>query len=355
VTALDTSPFTDGHEGRKIPPFVRTIGRWAAAIFGSLAIFAFFMVAKGASPFEAYSSMWNTLHTSTSLEGLLVKGTPLILAALAVTVPAKAGLVNVGGEGQLIMGGVAAAGMSLWLSDSTPGWLALTLMGLAAAVSGGLWAAMAAGLRRLVGISEAVTTLLGNYIAVDVMLFLIYEKWKDPHGTGQPTSQALPASQRLPILGNGRVHAGILVAIAATALVWWALSRTRWGFQLRVVGGNPEAARRAGLPVGWLVLSAMFVGGALAGLGGFTHLAGAEFKLRPGFCATYGYIGFLASWLAHHRPVRVAFAALVLSAISVSGDSLQLDSQLPAATVNVLMALVLLAVFGWTRPKAVAS
>jgi simple sugar transport system permease protein len=165
----------------------------------------------------------------------------------------------------------------------------------------------------------------------------------------------LTTHQKLPILGSGRIHAGLLVALVATALVWWALTRTRWGFQLRVVGGNSEAARRAGLPVGQLLLSAMFVGGALAGLGGFTHLAGAEFKLRQGFCATYGYIAFLASWLARHRPVRVALAALVLSAISVSGDSLQLDSQLPAATVNVLMALVLLAVFGWTRPKAVTT
>src|SRR4051794_27512135 len=139
MTMLDTAPFTDGHEARKIPPVLRTIGRWAAAIFGSLAIFAFFMVAKGASPFEAYSSMWNTLHSSTSLEGLLVKGTPLILAALAVTVPAKAGLVNVGGEGQLIMGGVAAAGKVLGVRGLTPRWVALPLMGLAAAASGGPW------------------------------------------------------------------------------------------------------------------------------------------------------------------------------------------------------------------------
>ncbi|MCU1345300.1 MAG: inner-rane translocator [Acidimicrobiia bacterium] len=343
-------------DGKKpLPPALRAIGRWAAAIFGSLAIFAFFMVAKGAGPLDAYRSMWDTLQTSTSLEGLLVKGTPLILAALAVTVPAKAGLVNVGGEGQLIIGGVAAAGMSLWLDGSTPSWLALFLMGLAAAVAAGLWAALAAALRLLVGISEAVTTLLANYIAIDVMLYLIFEKWKDPKGSGQPTSRPLAASQHLPILGSGRVHAGILVAVVATAAVWWALTHTRWGFQLRVVGGNSEAARRAGLPVGMLLLSAMFVGGALAGIGGFTQLAGAEFKLRTGFCATYGYIAFLASWLARHRPVRVAIAALVLSAISVSGDSLQLDSQLPAATVNVLMALVLLAVFGWTRPKAVSA
>jgi simple sugar transport system permease protein len=122
------------------------------------------------------------------------------------------------------------------------------------------------------------------------------------------------------------------------------------------VGGNPEAARQAGLRVGVLLLTAMLVGGALAGLGGFTQLAGVEHKLRPGFLLTYGYIGFLASWLARHHPVRVALAATLLAAIAVGGDSLQLDSALPAASVNVLMALVLLGVFGWgARKKAVAT
>ena len=139
----------------------------------------------------------------------------------------------------------------------------------------------------------------------------------------------------------------------ATVIVWWALRSTRWGFQLQVVGGNRSGAA-AGLSVGLLLLSAMVVGGALAGLGGLTQLAGAEFKLRPGFLATYGYIGFLASWLAGHKPLRVAVAALALAAISISGDSLQIDSQLPAATVNVLMALVLLAVFGWTGKKVMS-
>src|ERR1700733_8756455 len=108
---------------------------------------------------------------------------------------------------------------------------------------------MAAALRLVEGVSEAGTTQLSNYIAADIMLFLIYEKWKDPHGSGQPTSRAVGANQKLPILFGNSVHAGIVVALVATVAVWWALTHTRWGFQLRVVGGNSEAARRAGLPV----------------------------------------------------------------------------------------------------------
>jgi len=334
--------------------WVEPVVRWVVAIGGALVVFAAFMLAKGANPIDAYRSMWDSLTTDNSLTGILVKSSPLILAALAVTVPARAGLVNVGGEGQLLLGGIFATWVSINLGGSLPGTVTMVLMAVAAAVGGALWAGIAGALRLWVGINEAVTTLLLNYVALNFMLFLIYDPWKDLGAGGQPTSAPIPVDERLPLLGNSKVHAGILLAVVATFVVWWLLRSTRWGFELQVVGGNREAARRAGLSVGLLLLSAMLVGGALAGLGGFTQLAGAEFKLRPGFIATYGYIGFLASWLARHKPIQVAAAAVALSAISISGDSLQIDSQLPAATVNILMALVLLAVFGWTDRKAKA-
>jgi simple sugar transport system permease protein len=283
-----------------------------------------------------------------------VKSIPLILAALAVAVPARAGLVNVGGEGQLIMGGVGAVAASHMIGDALPGQSALVVLCLAGAAAGAIWAALAVGLRIVVGINEAVATLLLNYVALDVMYALIGDTWKDPTAAGQLVSRELPVSQRLSLLGSTTVHAGLILAIVATAVVWWALRSTRWGFELKVVGGNPEAARRAGLKVGLLLLGAMLVGGALAGLGGVSQLAGTEFRLRQGFLVNYGYIGFLASWLARHHPVKVALAAVALAAISVSGDSLQIDSALPAATVNILMALVLLAAFGWGARRRLA-
>jgi general nucleoside transport system permease protein len=347
---MTTAVITD--TPRELPSWLPGLGRWVVAILGALVIFAAFMWADGATPIDAYRSMWTSITTGNSISAILVKGSPLILAALAVTVPARAGLVNVGGEGQLIMGGVFGAWASMHLGGHLGGGLTLLLMCVFAALGGALWAGIAGALRLWVGINEAVTTLLLNYVALNFMLFLIYDPWKDASAGGQPTSAPIPAAERLPLLAGSKVHAGILLALVATFAVWWALRSTRWGFQLQVVGGNREAARRAGMKVGVVLLSAMLVGGALAGLGGLTQLAGAEFKLRPGFLASYGYIGFLASWLARHKPIQVALAALALSAISISGDSLQIDSQLPAATVNILMALVLLAVFGFTRRKA---
>lgn len=337
----------------ELHPALAGLLRWVTAILGALVIFGVLMWTKGADPIDAYRSMLESLTRDTALSGILVKGAPLILAALAVAVPARAGLVNVGGEGQLIIGGIAAAFVSRVADGGWPGGMTMVLMAVAAAFAGALWAGCSGLLRVKVGINEAVTTLLMNYVALNLMFFLIYDPWKDAAGGGQPTSPAIPVPERLPLLGQGSltVHAGFALAVVATGVIWWVLRSTRWGFKLQVVGGNAEAARRSGFKVALLLVSAMAVGGALAGLGGFAQLAGTEFKLRPGFLATYGYIAFLASWLARHKPIHVAVAALVLAAISVSGDSLQLDSQLPAATVNVLMALVLLAVFGWTTKK----
>lgn len=331
-------------------------GRTAVAVLGALAIFAAFMAAKGVNPITAYREMFLDTFTSWKTAGeILIRGTPIVLAALAVSVPARAGLINVGGEGQLVVGGVAAAGAAMVLGPGASPVVAMVAMMLAAALAGAVWSGFAALLRLWFDINESVTTLLMNYLAVSLMSYLIYDSWKDVNGSGQPATAPLAVAERLPLVGQSRVHMGIVLALVLTGIVYLLFTKTSWGFRLAVVGGNAEAARRAGLRVGLLLVGAMAVGGALAGLGGYTQLAGTEFKLRPGFLVGYGYVGFLASWLARHKPIGVAGAALLLSAVVIGGDSLQLESKLPAASVNVLMALLLLAVFGFaSKRKAVA-
>jgi len=329
------------------------LGRVALAVLGTLVVFAIVIAIKGADPFSTYEALFNSIFDNPdALTEILVRATPLVLAGLAVAVPARAGLVNVGGEGQLLIGGVAGAGVARWLGEGLPGGMTLTLILVGGALGGALWASISVGLRLFSGINEAVTTLLLNYIALDVMLFLIYDPWKDPNGSGQPATAPIPESQHLQLLGDSRLHLGVLLTGVVLLVIAFVLSRTSWGFALRVVGGNAEAARRAGLRVGGLLLSSMLVGGALAGLAGAIQLAGVEYKLRPLFLFGFGYVGFLASWLGRHRPFQVAASAILLSALVIGGDSLQIDSGLPAATVNVLMAILLLAVFGWTGRKA---
>ncbi|MGQ0678207.1 MAG: ABC transporter permease [Actinomycetota bacterium] len=333
--------------GGRFGTAARGAGRIAAASAGAVAMFGAFVVAKGANPLVVYADMIRSTFDVASLGEVLIKATPLILAALAVTVPARAGLVNVGGEGQIVVGAVAAGGAALALDEVLPGGVTIMVMMLAGALGGALWAGLAGMLRQKVKVNEAISTLLLNYVAIDLLLFLIYAPWKDPNGSGQPATKPLAVAARLPLFAGSRVHMGILIALVATGAIWFLLTKTSWGFKLRVVGGNSEAARRAGLPVPTLLMSAMLVGGALAGLAGMAHFAGAELKLRPGMTANLGYIAFLASWLARHSPIKVALAASLLAAIAIAGDSLQLDSGLPAASVNVLMGLVLVAVMGF--------
>lgn len=326
--------------------------RWVVAALAGPLIFGAFATVKGVNPVAMYSDMLVSLADPDQAQTVLVRAAVLLLAGLAVAVPARAGLLNVGGEGQIVIGAVAAAGVGLVTDQRLPGGVVLVLMIVAAMAAGAAWAGLAAGLRLTVNVNEAISTLLLNFVAIDVMLGLIYDPWKDAAGFGQPSSRPLEEGARLPLFVTGGVlNTGILLALLALAGTWFALRRTGWGFRLRVVGGNPEAARQAGLRVSRLLLSAMLAGGALAGLAGLVHFAGTEFKLRPGMTTGFGYVGFLASWLALHQPLRVGFAALLLAAIAMGGDSLQIDSGLPAASLNVLMAIVLLAVLG-TRRKA---
>ncbi|MDQ1359351.1 MAG: ral nucleoside transport system permease protein [Acidimicrobiaceae bacterium] len=325
------------------------------AYLAALVIFGAFVSLRHVNPLSMYHTIWSsTIANRYGFGQVLVKTAPFILAALAVTVPARAGLINIGGEGQLVIGATAAGGVGLALGTHVTGLPALLLMAIAAMAAGAVWAGLAAILKLVGNVSEAISTLLLNYIGADVLAYLVYGPWKDKSGNGQPASKPIPKSDYLPTIGVLKAHAGIIIAIVAVIAVAWAMNRTKWGFALRVVGGNPEAARRAGLAVAGLTLSAMLVGGALAGLGGMVQFTGLEGQLRPGLAATYGYLGFLASWLARHKPFQVALAALLIGIIAVAGNSLELSSHLPGGAVDVLMALVLLAVLS-KKQSAVAA
>ena len=353
VTGADAAGF-DGL-GTRLAKLLPSAGRWAGALGAALVIFSVLLLVKGVNPLDAYSRMWDsTFNRPRSVQEIFVQMTPLVLGALAVAVPARAGLTNVGGEGQIIIGAVAACGTFLMLGDGAPGGLIVVAMLLASMVAGALWAGLAAVLRLAAGVNEAISTLLLNFIALDVLLFLIYQPWRDDP-VGQPTTKELVDSAKLPVLAAGnKVHIGIVIALVLVVVVQLLLNRTRWGFRISVAGGNAEAARRAGLKVGFLVISALMIGGALAGLAGMIHFAGVEYKLRPGFGNQLGYTSFLACWLARHQPFPIVVAAFVFAALSVAGDSLQLDSGLPGSSVNVLTALILIAVLGFTTKRKVS-
>lgn len=337
------------------PP--RNLARLAGAVVGSsglgrlgvtlaaygvcIAVFGVVVATQGADPFAVYRSIVHSaLFSDGSISQILVRAVPIVLGALAVSVPARAGLVNVGGEGQLIVGAIAATGVALYvLGSGVPSPVALALMALAGIAAGALWGSIAGALRVGLSANEAVTTLLMNFIANDVLLYLLYQPWKDPAGTGQPQSRPLRSSDTLQNILGSKINLGVIIALVASVGVYLLLKRTGWGFALRVVGGNQEAARRAGLPSNRLMISSMAVGGGLAGLGGMLYLAGTQFQLLPGGTATFGYTAFLAAFLGRHDPVKVVLAGLAFAAIAISAPGLQLTYGLDGNAVDILLAL----------------
>jgi simple sugar transport system permease protein len=277
-----------------------------------------------------------------SVQDTLIRATPFAFTGLAVAVPARAGLVNIGGEGQFTMGTVSTTAAVLALGGHLPAAVLLPILAVAGMLGGLAWAGICAGLRVTLNLNEALSTLLLNFVAPLILAYFVFGPWKDPESFNLPLSQQYPDDARLPVYGLTRMHAGILLAVAAAVVIWVILDFTRWGFRTRVVGGNPEAARRSGVPVKRTMFIALAAGGALAGLGGMVEATGIEGVLRPGIGVGFGYIGFLASWLVGHRPLAILASALLLAAISVGGDSLQINHGLPSTSVYVLMALVLL-------------
>jgi len=320
------------------------------AYLASLVVFGAIAAQQGANPFTVLHAMLSSsIFGSGSLDQTLLHAIPITLAALAVAIPARAGLVNVGGEGQLIVGAIAATGIGVDIGAAVPGpvsWLAMTAGG---ALAGAVWAGLAGLLRIRLGVNEAVTTLLLNFVANDILLYLTYQPWKDPNGLGQPESKPLATQAQLPLIFGSQLNIGIIITVVLVLVVWWAVKHTGWGFAIKVTGGNQEAARRSGLKVRSLMLSAMLAGGALAGIGGALNLAGVETQLRPDITLTFGYVAFLASFLARHDPLKTALAALLFSAIALSGNGLQLSTGLDGTITDILLGLIVLAPLVMTK------
>jgi simple sugar transport system permease protein len=324
--------------------FWKRVGLSLFAYVIGLGLFSALLGSQKADPLSVFNSIIHSAVLSDgALPAVVLRAVPITLAALAVSVPARAGLVNVGGEGQLIVGAVAATGVGVDLGNSVPGVVGWILMAAAGIAAGAFWGGIAGLLRVVANANEAVTTLLLNFIANDVMLYLLYQPWKDPTGGGQPESRPLTSHEVLPHLFGSSINLGVIVALVVALGVWVLLARSGWGFALRVVGGNQVAARRSGLPVHRLMISSMAVGGGLAGLGGMLYLAGTQLQLLPGGTATYGYVAFLAAFLGRHDPVKVVIAAVVFSAIAVSAPGLQLNYGLDGSVVDVLLALIVAA------------
>ncbi len=340
---------------RLSPPALRGPARFVASLVIALLGFGIIVALQGENPVAAYQDIVDTtLRTKYGLSEVFVRMIPLLLCALAVAIPARVGLVNVGGEGQLYLGAWAASWVALSFG-SLDRPVMLAGMFAAAVLGGAAWAAVPAILRARGWLNETISTLLLNYVGILFVQYFVFGPWKDPLSANFPQSKPFPASAVLPALSTYRLHFGLVFGLAGVAILFAVLRYTRWGYEIRAIGGNPEAAHRNGIPVRRYLVVMLLVGGAMAALAGFGEVSAIQGRLRPSVSPGYGFIGFLASWLAGHNPITIVLMTFVLAVLTAGGDSLQINQGLPFASVNLLMALTLFSVLAFRGSNRVAA
>jgi len=316
-----------------------------AALVFALVLFGLFCAAAGQNPFAVYGSIYKAAFGNwRSFQNTLIRASPLMLTSLCTALPARLGLVIIGNEGALVIGGLGAVAAGLTLGTSVPPVVVQMAMALAAIACGGIWIGAVGALRHYRAVNETISSLLLNYIAIALLNHLVGGPWKDPSSLNKPSTYPLAEVNMLGKIGDSRVHYGLIYGLIACCVTYFLIQRTTFGFAARTAGGNVRAARIAGLPVGKLTMAICFLAGSCAGLAGMVEIAAVQGRANASLNANYGYSGILVAFIARHNPLAAAVVAVLLGGILAAGGILQRVHQLPDATVLVFQGLVFLAV-----------
>jgi simple sugar transport system permease protein len=306
------------------------------------------LLITGENPIEVYRAIIEgSLGSTYGLSETLVKMTPLLLTGLGVAVAFRMQLWNIGAEGQFYWGAIGATAVALFvLSPSHSPWVMIPAMMVAGMIGGAIWGFIPGFLRATTGASETITTLLLNYIAIFFADYLLHGPWRSPGSFGFPGTETFPKNAWLPRYDNYRVHLGLLFGMAAAAILMVVFRRTRFGYEVSVIGQNDRAARYAGLPTKRMIVIVLMVSGALAGLGGMSEVAGIGHQLQRNFSPGYGYTAIIVAWTGRLHPVGIILSAFLLAALLTGGDQLQMRMGLPAAIGPMIQGLLLFFLLG---------
>jgi ABC-type uncharacterized transport system permease subunit len=314
----------------------------ALALLASMALFGVFLTLFGANPFDVFGSIYRGAFGSWfAWQNTLQLAAPLMLTALCTALPAQLGLIVIGGEGALIMGGVAAVAAALTLPHAPP-FVVIAAMMLAAAAAGGVWVGLAGALRAYRGVNETISTLLLNYIAIALMNHLVTGPMRDPEMVNRPSSWHIGEPNMIGSIPGMDVHWGLVYGVIACVIAFVLMHSTTFGFAARMVGGNVRAARIAGLPVPMLTITACAIGGAAAGLAGMLEVAAVHGRASSSLVVGYGYTGILVAFIARQNPLAVIPTATLLGGINASSGLIQRSHDLPDATVLVMQGIIFL-------------
>ena len=315
----------------------------------SLVVIAVLFWCYGVDPLLAYRKIFFGAFGSTyGLLETVVKAIPLMLCGVGLTIAFRALVWNIGAEGQLLMGAVAATAIALFVPE-IPKSLVLPSMFVAGFLAGGFWGVVPGVLKAKLRADEVVTTLMMNYIASELVNYLVYGPWRGPEEWGFPYSSKFPKYAWIPTIPGTRIHYVTLVlALVSAVAVYLLLMKTTIGYEVRVTGENPEAARYAGMSYLRTVVFVMFLSGGLAGLAGVGEVAGIHHRLRypSGISPGYGYTAIIVAWLGRLNPLATVLASLLFGGLLVGGDAIQVALGLPIAVVNIFNGVILLSIVG---------
>jgi ABC-type uncharacterized transport system permease subunit len=330
-------------------PLLSLIAVVVALLVGALVIWL-----GGGNPWKAYIHIARYSFGSVGvISDTMVKATPLMLVGLACSLAFRMKLWNIGAEGQFFLGAFGASLIVLLpvLPEESPKWQFIVLMVLSGMLFGAIWGVIPGFLKAKFNVNEIISTLMMNYIAVEWNNYFIYAVWSDSGFQMSRMFQRnawLPRlsdyAERVPAFSGLTTHLGLVFALVAAIILWVVLSKSQWGYEIRLIGDNPRAARYAGISIGKNIVLVMFVSGALAGLAGMSEISGVVHRLQGAISPGYGYTGIIIAWLAKLNPLAVILASILFGALILAGREVQ-PAGIPTLIQGIIMVCVIASVF----------
>lgn len=332
-------------EKRLAPTTMLSIIIPIVSIILALVVGAILLLFTGHNPIEVYSVMIKGAFGSKyGISETAVKAIPLILTGLGVSIAFRMKLWNIGAEGQLYMGAWAASYVALFM-PGVPDGLVIPTMLLFGFLAGAFWGLLPAIPRALLDVNETITTLLLNYVAILWVAYFVYGPWRDPSGFNFPLTAPFAEAAKLSRLFDTRVHMGIVIALVLVLLIYFLLKKTKWGYEVRVIGESQNAARYAGMNIKRNIMVVLALSGGIAGIAGMVEAAGLTHRLLPHMSPGYGYTAIIIAWLARLNPFAIVGVSFLFGGLLVGGYSVQ-SIGLPLTTSHMIQGLILFFVLG---------
>lgn len=312
-------------------------------IFGGVAI-----AVVGINPVAVYKSLFlNAFGSWYAFSETLVAATPLLLITSGLILVFRMSVWNIGSYGQYIMGAIFSSYFAIFMPPDLSKPVMLGLMFFGGMLGGALWALIPAVLKVFWEVNEVISTLLLNYIALYVLKFLMYGSWRNPTSYGFPLSKPFPESAQLPIIfQHTRVSLGFVFALLAIVAIWFIISKTKFGYEVKVIGNNPATAKYAGISVGKNIIIAMMISGALAGLAGMVQVSGIIHFLQIKINAVYGYTSIIVAWVSYLNPFLSFISSILFGGLESGGYSIQISMRVSYGIVGLIESIALFSVVG---------